>query len=844
MVSARTQQNRRNIAAYIGAGVIPGKGAGGGVSLPSFAYQAETLTLIAAQSAVSARRKKSKDRPIARIKAEAPGAWAKFIAIGVIDDTETNWQKNWKTPGTYDLTAVVGPTFTANDGVTTTSNGRYYDTGIPLQSLAQNDHSIAIFSNTSTAVASVEIGAQDTNGNGISINPRDASNKFVARMMSGVYTSPVTTFWSGDGWTGYTRTGATAARIQHNGIFVEAAATASVAPVSNPTIRILGAAGNTGFSARNLSAYYVASPGLTESEELSVCAILRDYIDKVRYGDIDINYAGYAPANVAVDVLVYGCSPAAVIAAYEAKRQGRTVALVGDWVAESDWDLFGMPAAGLGFIDANTPANVSGLFREVLRWANTVYYNRADTSSQFQLSPESRVFVQACRRMLDPTRTTGILPGMDIPVYLSTGLQSVQKTGQRVTGFKTNDGRTFTGRVVIGADYDAQVVPAIGAPYIIGVEAAGTGGEILNGFKGSTKISAPFSVSIDPYVTPGVPASGLLPNIVPMPSITLNAADPALESMNYRLAWANNKIRYAPFETTPPPNYDPLRYEALGRAYALATPAIAAVLKIDGTGLGYTYDVNNGPNGLSTDLPQSGLRYGQTTTDAGRRALFNEIQEHIRGLIYWHLYSGDARIPAGIKTSLQAYSLDPTTFLEPRSNGGVMFWPNRAYVRDPIYRMKNAGFVWSGDDLKAVDGTTPRSINSVSLGNYNLLDRHTPRTVAYDNGSGTVVFNQGGLADTTYGGTDKQSPVPLECLVPDAAVATNFLSPTSPSMTALAWFVDRMEPTLALMGQSAGMIAAMVCETDGDVQTIDYNAFRTRMLATPENVKPILPQVN
>lgn len=814
-------------------------------SLPTFAFQAETLTLTASQSSVSARRAKSKDRAIARIKAEAGSAWSKLIGLYLIDDTEGNFRKNWKSPGTYDLTPVVGPTFTGNDGVTTTSNGRYYETGIPLTALPQDSHSVAIFSNSSNATASVEIGAHDGTG-GISINPRDGSNKFVARMMSATYTSPTTVYWSGEGWTGYTRTGATTVRIQHHGIAVETATTASVTPPTGLTIRILGAAGNAGFSARSLAGAYITNAALTEAEESALCMILRDYIEKVRYGDLDIREAGFAPDAPTQDVVVYGCSPGAFCAAYEAARQGRTVAWVGDWVAESEWDFGGVvTSTGLDFIDANTPANVSGVFREFLRWINVSFYARADTSSQFFLSPEPRAWLNAIRRAFDPTRTGGILPGVaGVTLYLSRGLDSLQKLGPRFQLLKTKDGRTFAGRVLVGAEYDGQLTPLIGAPYIIGTEAAGTGGEALNGFKGSANIDKPFGQNIDPYVTPGVASSGLLPYIVPMPSIALNAPDPALESMNLRMTWANNRIVYAPFDSAPPPNYDPLKYEIIGRAFA-ANPnlTLANVLKIDGIGNGYTFDVNNGPGGYSTDLPQSGLRYGQTTTDDQRRAIFQEIQDFNRGLIYWLLYSNDARIPVGVKTAMQGYFLDARQYLETRA-GSARHWPSRGYVRDPIFQMKNAGFVYNGVDLKAADGTVPRSIKTISLGNYNIVDRHNPYLVAYDDGTGMKAYVQGNISDTSYAGTDKLAPLPVEAILPDPSVCTNFFNVCSPSMTKIAWFFDRMEPTLGLAGQSAGMMAAMIVEADVDAAAVDYDAFRTRMAATTDNVKPLLPQVN
>jgi hypothetical protein len=142
------------------------------------------------------------------------------------------------------------------------------------------------------------------------------------------------------------------------------------------------------------------------------------------------------------------------------------------------------------------------------------------------------------------------------------------------------------------------------------------------------------------------------------------------------------------------------------------------------------------------------------------------------------------------------------------------------------------------------DGTTPRSTKTVATASYFFADRHAVRRVAYDAGAGTKVYIQGGLQVTGEGGTDQRSPVPLEALVPDSSVCTNFLAPTTPSVTKIAWYTVRMEQCLSMLGQSSGMLAAMAVAGDLDIQSVNYTTFRSNMLAVADSVTPVLPQTN
>ena len=72
-----------------------------------------------------------------------------------------------------------------------------------------------------------------------------------------------------------------------------------------------------------------------------------------------------------------------------------------------------------------------------------------------------------------------------------------------------------------------------------------------------------FNVPIDPYITPGDPASGLLPNIHAGGPGQMGQGDKRIQAYNFRLCLTDAKENQLPFPK--PAGYDPARYELLLR---------------------------------------------------------------------------------------------------------------------------------------------------------------------------------------------------------------------------------------------------------------------------------------
>jgi hypothetical protein len=128
--------------------------------------------------------------------------------------------------------------------------------------------------------------------------------------------------------------------------------------------------------------------------------------------------------------------------------------------------------------------------------------------------------------------------------------------------------------------------------------------------------------------------------------------------------------------------------------------------------------------------------------------------------------------------------------------------------------------------------------DSVGFGAYNI-DMHTYRYHV-----GPVNWPDGVRRDAlvaegfliAHAPNDNPYPVPYRALIPRAADATNLLNPVTLSATNVAYSALRMEPTFMILGQSAGIAAALAVETGQEVQALDYATLRTRLRAAGQRL--------
>lgn len=821
-------------------------------ALPTFAYEAEAATLFAAQTVPApAQRKYTYNRWYARLK--AGGIYSKISAAWHLGAaTEQQASLNLLGNAAYNLTKAGSPVLVANDGQTSSSTSDYWNSHWQPATgdVALDDFHIAFYSKSTAISDNPDIGLI-TGGNGVSITTRATSSRprFRANGAEFIATTVGTTTHDGSGFYQVCVSGGTA-NVYRNGLLLVSTAYTPTSLLAQD-LYILAANGAAGVGGRK-GAFASVGRSMTAAEAKEYYGAVETLVYISYFGDLNIHDAGYGPNQVTADLVCYGATAGSVLAAYEAIRQGKTAIVVGGW---RDRHIGGMSARGLGAVDMTNHAAIGGLPR-LLITKNNLFYARADTTFTF----EPRVFEGSLRSLCDSTR----VGGLDIPIYWSAGVIRVQKNGSVIANFDTADGRRFAGSQFIDSSYEGDLLAVAGAGYTVGREAAGADFEVMNGYRGVAtannsdkhqfRIDSTY-YNVDPYQTPGVPASGLIAGVVADPGLPVGSADGEVQAMNFRLTTSNTAVRRAGLFPKPD-GYSISTYEKTLRLLG----ALNAAGKVYGTDFqlshfilnagiynSQVFDIN-AEGGQSTDDFGGDFKSYVGATYAAREVIWKRTENYVRGLLYTYqqgrTVEGDTRIQAAMETNFQNIGLDRLHYTDPHPND-TMHWPSQLYVREA--RRLVGDYVHTANDINAADGTTPRRTTTVAVASY-AMDSHHIRAFA-DLSTGTPrIWNEGNFQDTTSGSVDHLSPVPYEVMLPKRGEVSNLLVTFCVSATHAAFGSIRMEMTAATLGQSAGMAACIAIADGVAVQDVDYEGrLRPALLASATlsgEVAPVLPQLN
>lgn len=846
---------------------------GGGVApvLPAFAFEAETQAVFDNMTAKGAtltyQRKYSMNQFVKKMK--AAGIWSAAIQIapyhtGVAAQDQTNW----KTPGTYDPVFVGSPAFYSINGANSGVNSylgtasAYIDLKVPMSVIPRDNHSIYTWLGTTTTGSNNDIGAIDASSNGFAINGGGAGTA-TFRSSGPSFTSTDTAMWTSSGMYGFARSGSTTTNKTRNVSRVGTAdATASVDLTSSSlTLHALGMNNNGTHLApvRRGSASFIFNRALTPAEEMVLHDAYRTMWMSVTYGEFETYDPGFAPQANTYDVIVYGATAAGFAHAVEAKARGMSVAIVGSWRERSTTGLGGMSAAGgLGSVDWDTNSAIGGLAYDWVRGATEASGNTWGASRPMM---RCDVFLRQLRAAMDVARG-----GSSVPIFFSTGIASVAKPGTKITSFTTKDGRTFTGRYFHDATYSVELAVAANLSTAIGRDAANAvvpalanpanDLEKVNGGYRGPSATQPATV-IDPYVTPGVPASGLLFGVdAAPPNLSVGDADfDTCQAMNFRVTMTKNA--YNGLKLFQPAGYDVTKYELIARAFtsgeitafdsnAGASKGIFALNDLGGN----TFDFNNS-NFASLDYynNRASKRYYDAILAKDYVAAEAVVQEHVEwslGLIWF--VATDPRVPSGVRSTMNTYFYPCDHYYDKQGETSALRLA--AYLPHTLYEREGGRIVGdaklNANDIGELygDGTTPRiSLNTGAVASY-TMDRHLSRRFA-DPVSGGVK-NEGGLRVNGLG-ANGYTPLPIEITLPKAAECGNMSASFAVSASSLAFGATRMEMTAIQYGQSlADLTYVQAANGDAPLQSFNPAAFRAAALAPAKGttVAPFLPQAN
>ena len=460
------------------------------------------------------------------------------------------------------------------------------------------------------------------------------------------------------------------------------------------------------------------------------------------------------------DIVVYGGTPAGVLAAVTAKRAEPRLEVV---LVEPGLNLGGMISNGLGWTDTGDPATTGGYARELL---DRIAALEGLPSGQWHFEPHTAEL--AFEAM---AREAGVVVRYGQRLDQAAG--SVAMNGTQIVSLRMTDGSTYAARTFVDASYEGDLLAGAGVSYALGREPASKYGESMAGVRPAV-----------PVVT--LPAGVALPVDSGAPG-PLGSGDTRTQDMTYRLCFSSDSANKVPFAM--PPGYAASAYDSVldyivervllnGRLPRLDWVIFLAPLP------NRKFDVNSWGL-MSSSL--TGAAYDYTELPYAQRAVVEaRHRSWAEGLLYFLRY--DPRVPASIRSELGRYGLCRDEFV---NNGN---WPRLLYVREG---RRMIGQVV----LRQADVTdTPAKPDIIGVGSYRIDAHQVSRWMDADRN----VWAEGSLSARS-----QRYAIPYRIMVPSAAEATNLLVPVAVSVSHVAQASLRMEPEYMIMGEAAGEAAAM-----------------------------------
>lgn len=527
-------------------------------------------------------------------------------------------------------------------------------------------------------------------------------------------------------------------------------------------------------------------------------------VDEIDTGVVYINDAGTSLVSgdgtryveKPFDLIVYGANPGGIAAAISAAQRGARVAIL----ERTNW-VGGMTAGGISQTDVNAPrssATVVGFANDFYRAIGKKYYGTSRRAQVFWSSGYST----ECKVSLIEFQARLLAAG--VTVFLGQQLISVSKTDTRITSAKFTGG-ALSAPQWIDATYEGDLLAMAGCSFSIGREANAQYTETDNGIAALLSDATQFHASVDPYVTPGVPSSGLLPTISSDTLGTTGAASDQVQAMCYRINITNDVSIRVPFPE--PASYDPLQYELLGRHAALAGGAwttIQSVIQLFTIATIKNDVLHAAPISIDYISPES-TEY-ITATPERRAQIEANMKNFTLGLLKF--IGTDTRFPAAVRADVATYGFCSDEWT---SNGS---FPPVPYVR--CGRRMVGDFVLRDSHIKAANAFTDPIAYS-----YYAIDSHHVRRLL----SGGQVKNEGKKIGSAYVG----AVIPFAVITPKVTECTNLTVTFAVSATYSAHCSVRMEPISMAFGQAAGITAAWAARTGSNVQAMDYTYLASEM---------------
>lgn len=493
-------------------------------------------------------------------------------------------------------------------------------------------------------------------------------------------------------------------------------------------------------------------------------------------------------------VIVYGSTPGGFCAAIAAAREGASVILL-----EPTDHVGAMSTGGLSHCDSNqmVRSTLMGLFDE---WHTRVVKDYTDRGLQAPYNPaqkdqsrwtfEPHVALRVTMQMLDEAGVT---------VLTERYLKSVTKVGPRITSLVTKNG-TFTARVFVDGTYEGDLMAAAGVDWTIGREGREEYGESLAGKQYPKRV-----MNINGFDDAG----RLLPLVTTSDAGDDEVGDRNLMTYSFRLCLTDDPNNRVPMPK--PAHYDPARFELVRRAIQAGETRVGFDLyPLPGNKL----DGNNSIGGQFSIGLIGGGNDWHAADESGRAVIWEAHKQYT--LEFFHFLTTDPDVPPAIRNRYAKLGLCRDEF------ASYDHFSPALYVRESR-RMKGLYVITQKDILETPEKDDPIAISSFPI------DSHDCQRIAITGGG---VINEGTIFPVRrIPGQGYAYQVPYRAIVPKPQQCDNLLVPVALSCTHVGISSLRIEGAWMVIGQGAGIAAALSAAQDVAVQQLEYDTLRERLLA-------------
>jgi len=494
-----------------------------------------------------------------------------------------------------------------------------------------------------------------------------------------------------------------------------------------------------------------------------------------------------------VDICIYGATSAGIIAAYTAKKMGKSVLLI-----EPGNHLGGMTTGGLGYTDIGNKYAITGLSRDFYRRIGA-HYGKFE-----QWIFEPHVAKKYLQQYLDEA---------GIKVLYLHRISKANKNGNVIQSIvleksdkpEGGSNRVIAAKMFIDCTYEGDLMARSGVSYQVGREANADFKETINGVQ--LQDGHQLADDVDPYQTPGKPESGLVWGVASGILDANGTGDKKVQAYNYRICLTSDPKNLIPISR--PAHYDSTRFELLVRLMQkqpqkkkLGDYFIWSKMPNNKT------DINN-RGGFSTDM--IGMNYAYPDADyQTRKKIIDDHETYTKSLLYF--FGHDTRVPGEMRKEMLQWGYPKDEYTDSGN------WSPQLYIREARRMAGNYVMTQANCEGKEVvkDG--------VGMAAYTMDSHNCQRIVV--NG---MAKNEGNVEQGGFG----PYPISYNCLVPKESECRNLLVPVCLSATHIAYGSIRMEPVFMVLAQSSAAAAVMAIDRKTAVQKIDVTMLQKQLKDNP-----------